>query len=127
MDARLSLKRGGWYGMTMLPGYGNGPYSTPIRVDNLTPRGNRKFELIFLNLGYAAGVQNFSSTFRTLKRGAEFIIAEQEGTPDRGYIFQNLTPDWLDRNIGPGSGKHFLHDNGSPNEQHLLNAAATSY
>jgi hypothetical protein len=113
--------------MTMLPGYGTLPYTTPIRVDALSPLGNRRFELVFLNLGYAAGVQNFKSTFRTLKRGPGFLMAEQEGMPERGYLFQNLTREWLDKNIGSGSGELYLHDDESPNEQRLLESAATAY
>ncbi|WP_296720955.1 hypothetical protein [Erythrobacter sp.] len=112
--------------MTMLPGYGTVPYVTPIRVDALSPLGNRRFELVFLNLGYAAGVQGFQSTFRTLKRGPGFLMAEQESMPERGYLFQNLTRDWLDKNIGSGSGDRYLHDDESPNEQRLLEAAATA-
>lgn len=127
MDERLSLERGGWYAMTMMPGYGDVPYTTPIRVDELSPRGNRRFDLVFLNLGYAAGIQGFTSTFRTLKRGPGFIMAEQDGSPDRGYVFQNLTRDWLDRNLGQGSGERFLRDDGSPQEQNLLNAMTTSH
>lgn len=127
MDTRLSLRRGGWYAMTMLPGYGNGPYVTPIRIDDLMPLGNRTFELIFLNLGYAAGVQGFRSTFRTLKRGPGFILAEQDDTPERGYIFQNLTRDWLERNLGPGSGMRFLYDDDSPNAERLIQSGASSH
>lgn len=124
MDAKLRLERGSWYGMTMLPGYASVPYTTPIRVDAISPRGNRRFDLIFLNLGYAAGVQSFTSTFLTLKRAPGFLMAEQIGMPERGYLFQSLTRGWLDKNMGPGSGDVYLHDDGTPNEQQLLHVAA---
>jgi len=52
---RLTLERGTWYGLTMYPGYGDGPYHSPIRVDDIKPQGQRLFKLSFLNLGYAAG------------------------------------------------------------------------
>jgi hypothetical protein len=127
MDERLTFERRCWYAMTMLPGYGDDPYVSPVRVDDVTPRGSRMFELTFLNLGYAAGVQGFKSIFRTLKRGRGFILAEQLGKAERGYIFQNLTPDWLEKNLGPGSAERFLSDDGSPNERRLLASAATPY
>lgn len=94
-EARFTLQRGQWYGLTMFPGYADAPYHSPIRVDAVTPLGNRCFELRFLNLPYAAGVRDFGMRLRTLRRARNHIIAEDTEGGDRTYVVCALTPGWM--------------------------------
>ena len=97
---RMSLQREGLYGWTMYPGYGGDPYFSPIMVYEITPLGRRTFELTFLNMFYAAGVQRMTYLLRTLRREENYIIAEElrnQKTTDRVAILEPLSRRWLRR------------------------------
>ena len=99
---RLTLERGHIYGWTMYPGYFDGPYRSPIRVDSIEPLGQRTYKIMFLNMFYAAGVQHMGYTLRTLRREATYIAAEQvesgEAT-DRIVIIERMSTRWMDENV----------------------------
>lgn len=98
---RLTLEVDKIYGMTMYPGYGDGPYRTPIQVLSVVPHGQRTYELSFLNIFYAAGVQGMTYRLKTLKREAYFIAAEEskQGGSDRMLIIEAMSKNWIRDNI----------------------------
>ena len=87
---RMTLERGQWYAWTMYPGYGDEPYYSPILVRDIEPLADRQFRLDFLNLAYAAGVQNMSCDLKTVKREATYLVAVRPDT-DRTIIIEPLT------------------------------------
>lgn len=95
--ARLNLESDQIYGMTMYPGYGGGPYRTPIQVLSIQSLGQRTYELFFLNIFYAAGVQGMSYRLRTLKREADYIAAEvgPQDVSDRMVVIERMTKGWI--------------------------------
>lgn len=96
-QARLTLEADQIYGMTMYPGYGGGPYRTPIQILSLKPLGQRTYELFFLNIFYAVGVQGMSYRLRTLKREADYIAAEvgPQDVSDRMVVIERMTKGWI--------------------------------
>lgn len=67
--AGLHIQAGHWYAWQMLPGYGDSvPYFSPIFVHSvvLSPTNPNILDVHFLNLLYAAGVQDFHMTLRPL-------------------------------------------------------------
>ena len=126
-DDRFTLVRGHWYGMSMFPGYGDCPYHSPIRVDGIFPLGNRKFELRFLNLGYAAGVQDFAKELRTLRRCQSHIVADETEVRDRTYLIVHFTPSWLGTHWPATRGGRYFDDAGDPNDEALLRLVAAAY
>jgi len=94
-DAAFSLAEGGWYGVSMFPGYADAPYHSPIRVNRIEQLDPHRFELDFLNLAYAAGVQQFSLEFEIVKTAPGFLASEPKGQLDRLYIFAKLTSSWM--------------------------------
>lgn len=96
---RLTLERQSVYGWTMYPGYGGGPYRSPIIALEVIPLGGRTLELSFLNVFYAAGVQEMNFRLRTLKRERCFYIAEVieiDGPADRAVVIEPMTPQWIE-------------------------------
>lgn len=94
----LTLEPRQIYSWTMYPGYSDCPYRSPILVHQVEPIGDRRFDLSFLNIFYAAGVQNTVYRLRTLRREEKFIIAEQlEGglKTERVVIIEPMTRAWL--------------------------------
>lgn len=84
----------------MYPGYGDRPYRSPITVHEIRPLGLRRFDLQFLNIFYAAGVQNMRYRLRTLRRERTYLVAEQidelDGKlSDRVVMIERLTRDWV--------------------------------
>jgi hypothetical protein len=92
---RFTLERGQWFGLSMFPGYADAPYHSPIRVDAVKPLGDGCMELKFLNLGYAAGVRDFTRRFRILRRGSAHIVLEATERPDRTYVICALNRSWI--------------------------------
>ena len=117
---RFTLERGSWYGLTMYPGYGDEPYHSPIRIDELVPLGQRRFELRFLNLGYAQGVQNFHKVLRTLRRANSHLVAEETEVEDRTYVIMALTPGWMSANLGNVKIQRLFDQSGQPIPSALL-------
>lgn len=111
----------------MYPGYGDAPYHSPIRVDAVLPLGHRTFDLSFLNLGYAAGVQDFKKCLRTLKRVPSHQVCEEADNPERSVILTTLNPAWMHTHFpGLGDARRFFDETGQPKERALLSLAATA-
>ncbi len=70
MDAKaenkLKLETNKWYSWQMLPGYGRGPYFSPIKIYGFQVREENIIELNFHNACYAQGVQSFCLTMKIL-------------------------------------------------------------
>lgn len=120
---RLTLTRGCWYGLTMFPGYFDCPYHSPIRVDAVEPLGSREFELRFLNLGYAAGVEGFVKRLRTLRRTHSHLVAEETQVHDRTYVIVKFDQHWLDAHWPQEATSRFFNSAGHPDEAALLRLA----
>ena len=97
-ETRITLLPEQLYGWTMYPGYSDEPYRSPILVYSVQPLGGRTFELNFLNILYASGVQRMSYRLRTLRREQTYLILEQisDGGPtERSVIIEELTRSWM--------------------------------
>ena len=122
-DKRFTLERGRWYGLTMFPGYMDYPYHSPIRVDAITPLGQRCFRLGFLNLAYAAGVQNFQNVLRTLRRCSTHIVAEETEVADRTYVIVVLNQAWFAQQFPNLPTASFFDGAGQPLDNELRGLA----
>jgi hypothetical protein len=107
----------------MFPGYGDCPYHSPVRVDAIAPLGGRQLDLVFLNLGYAAGVQTFRKRLRTIRRSDSHIVFEQTDVPDRTLVFAQLGRAWLERHFPHLPCERFFDPDGEPCEDALLRLA----
>ena len=123
-DGRFTLEPGGWYGLTMFPGYVDCPYHSPIRVDEIRPLGGRYFDLKFLNLRYAIGVQDFQKHLKTLRRAKSHIIAEDTEVADRTYVITKLNKSWLRTHEPQLNPDRFFDRDGDPIERFLLDSSA---
>lgn len=83
----------------MFPGYVDAPYHSPIIVRAIRPQGDRHFELDFVNIGYAAGVQRAQVSLRTLNRGVSHLAAHRAEGLDRTYLFMAMNRAWLQMHI----------------------------
>jgi hypothetical protein len=99
----FTLEPGGWYAMTMYPGYTDEPYRSPIEVHRFEALGGRTFDLTFYNVGYAQGVQMMDKRFRTLQRYPGALITAELAGP-RTTIFEKLTAEWVSA-FTPGFGR----------------------
>lgn len=124
---RFTLIPSHWFGLTMFPGYVDCPYHSPIRVDAIESLGNRMFQLRFLNLGYAAGVQDFSKRLRTLRRTQTHLVAEETEVEDRTYVLVSLNPAWLRRHFPELNSEEFFDVQGMPRDVQLLRLAAAAF
>jgi hypothetical protein len=123
MQHRFTLIRSQWYGLTMLPGYGAGPYHSPIRVDHIAPAGQGRFDVHFLNLAYASGMHQFQCRWRTLKRGSTYLVAEDPEQPDRCYLVQPLTHAWMRSNYPQLDAAGYFDEFGTPADEALMRLA----
>lgn len=83
-----------WYALTMYPGYGDQPYRSPVQVHDVRTLSGRRLELRYWDVGYAAGVQDFSRVFRTLQRSKGSIVMHEVPNASRITIFEPLTAAW---------------------------------
>lgn len=118
---RLTLIPKRFFGWTMYPGYAGGPFLSPIQVKTITPLDGRTYDLDFLCIGYAAGVQDMTYRLRTMRRESEFLVAEQlqdDQPTDRIVIIENLTRKWMKRCLPnwPGGPDCFFDAQGQPLE-----------
>ena len=100
MNERLTLWPGQWYGLTMWPGYGDGPYHSPILVREVRVRGQRRFNLLFVNAAYAAGVQEMAYELETLVRSSRYLLAKLP-EDDRSVAIVPLNRAWFSAHM-PG-------------------------
>lgn len=118
-DPRLTLECQMVYGWTMYPGYFDYPYRSPIIVDEIVPRGGKTFDLKFINILYAAGVQEMTYRLRTLRRERTFHVAETieyNGRAERVVIIEPMTRAWIEE-LAPtwiAQAETLFDDSGQP-------------
>lgn len=112
---RFTLKPGGWYALAMFPGYIDEPYHSPIRVDAIDLNSNTEtIQLKFLNLAYAAGVQDFEIVGRILGWGPEWLAFARLDMPERLYAISGLTDSWMERHFPHIDRSGLFDDRGAP-------------
>lgn len=130
MGERLTLSPRTFYGWTMYPGYFDTPYLSPIEVRHIRPLGQRRFDLGFLNVLYAAGVQAMEYRLRTLRREESFMIAEcVEGDRPSGrvVVIEPFSPSWCVRVESLAGAIDRLFDgNGLPKRDAVYQLLASS-
>ena len=124
---RFTLVPGQWFALTMFPGYGDCPYHSPIRVDSIAPIPDRCFEVEYLNLGYAAGVQGMRKRWRTVRRVESHIIAEEASGGERSYVITKFNSSWFVRHFENLNASDFFDSTGEPIERALLGLAKTAW
>lgn len=95
----MKIERGQWYGWQMLPGYGAGPYFSPVYIQAVKtwPSRPNRLGLHFFNANYAPGVQDFAEDLRLMFVAEAYVVARLAGSPDRTAIVYALSEEWLER------------------------------
>lgn len=74
---------------------------SPIRVDQITPNGGRKFSLAFYHANYPEGVRDKVYDLQTLERNSFFILARSTShDPGRLMLIHTITAGWLRQHFG---------------------------
>jgi hypothetical protein len=102
---KLNLVPDRWYAWQMIPGYVGErsiPYCSPIFVQRVVPKktGKSILGIDFVNVLYAAGVQDFSLDIRILKHCADYLVAEllyDGDAPDRVAVISHIEFGWIER------------------------------
>ena len=100
---RLSLEPGHWYAAELLgEEFGDEIRSySPIRVEEIRPRGGRRFSLAFYHANYPEGVRDKVYELETIERNATFILARsREHSPSRLMLIYTVTRAWLQEHFG---------------------------
>lgn len=100
---RLSLEPGHWYAVEFLGAeFGSEIRSySPIRVEEIAPRGGRKFLLAFYHANYPEGVRSKVYELETLERNATFILTRcASHSPTRLLLIYAISSAWLSERFG---------------------------
>ena len=99
----MTLKPGHWYAAELIgEEFGSEIRSySPIRVDEVRPRGGRGFSLAFYHANYPEGVRDKVYELETIERTATFILARlREHSPSRLMLIYPVTSAWLREHFG---------------------------
>ena len=100
---RFALEKHRWYAAEIIGeefGAEIRSYS-PIRVDGITPKGGREFELQFYHANYPEGVRDKVYELQTLERNKNFILARSSShNPVRWFVIYSITLEWLHKHFG---------------------------
>jgi hypothetical protein len=100
---RLSLEPGHWYAVELLgEEFGDEIRSySPIRVEEVAPRGGHRFTLAFYHANYPDGVRSKVYELETLERNATFILARSAShSPSRLMLIHTIRRAWLKEHFG---------------------------
>ncbi len=100
---RLSLEPGHWYAMELLgEEFGTEMRSySPARVEEIAPKGGRKFSLAFYQANYPEGVRDKVYELETIERNGAFILARSlSHSPVRLMLIYPMTSAWLREHFG---------------------------
>ncbi len=100
---RMSLEPGYWYAMELLgEEFGDEIRSySPIRVEEITAHGGRRFSLAFYHANYPEGVRSKAYELETLERNRAFILARSAShRPIRLLLIHTVTRAWLKEHFG---------------------------
>lgn len=130
-EVRLTLRPGRYYGWTMYPGYFDRPYRSPVRIEHVDAREEGVFELSFLNIFYAAGVQRMGYLLRPLRWEKTYLMAEQlhgRSTTDRVVVIEQLDRTWIQDNVPSLSNRlnRLFDEGGNLVEGEFLRLLATA-
>lgn len=95
---RFTLQRSHWYAAELIgEEFGSKIRShSPIRVDEITPKGGRNFELSFYHANYLEGARNKVYQLQTLERNRHFIFARSlSHQPSRWMLIHPVSAEWL--------------------------------
>lgn len=95
---RFSLEPNCWYAAELFSEeFGSAVRSySPIRIDRVTPKGGRKFELAFYHANYPEGVRDKVYDLETVERNRYFaIVRSVSHEPARFMLIYCVTTDWL--------------------------------
>lgn len=99
---RFTLEKNRWYAAEIIGnefGADIKSYS-PIRVEDISPKGARTFKLCFYHASYPEGVRQKDYELQTLERNQHFILAKSVShEPSRWLLIHNITPNWLNRHF----------------------------
>lgn len=74
---------------------------SPIRAEEITPKGGRKFSLAFYHANYPEGVRSKVYELETIERNAAFILARSlSHSPVRLLLIYTITSTWLREHFG---------------------------
>jgi hypothetical protein len=94
-NARFTLAADRWYALTLIPENGGKFYNSPILVRFVRALPDARLEIRFLDLAYAAGVQEKRKRFRILRRATSHLLLEDAEVEGRSYVIVSLTEPWL--------------------------------
>lgn len=105
---RFTLKRSHWYAAEIIgEEFGSKIRSrSPIRVEEITPKGGRNFELSFYHANYPEGTRNKVYQLQTLERNRHFIFAQSRShQPIRWMLIHSVTVEWLQTHFSISIGE----------------------
>jgi len=74
---------------------------SPIRVEEVTPKGGRRFSLAFYHANYPEGVRSKVCELETLEQSRVFVLAcSVSHTPTRLVLIYSVTRRWLAEHFG---------------------------
>lgn len=100
---RFTLQKHRWYAAEIIgEEFGAEIRSfSPIRVEDIAPKGDRKFELHFYHANYPEGVRDKVYELQTLERNKNFILARSSSLhPVRWFLIYPVTLEWLNKHFG---------------------------
>lgn len=100
--ARFRLQQRRWYAAEIIgEEFGREIRSySPIRVERVTPKGGRTFEVSFYHANYPEGVRQKEYELLTLERNNVFILARSTShQPVRWFLIHEVTFEWLERHF----------------------------
>lgn len=100
---RFSLQKNCWYAAEIIgEEFGSEIRSySPIRVEKITLKGTRKFDLNFYHANYTEGVRDKVYEFQTVERNKHFVLARSTSDqPVRWFLIYAISSDWLNKHFG---------------------------
>ena len=100
---RFRLEPRRWYAAELLgEEFGSEIRSySPIRVEEIRPKGGRRFSLTFYHANYPEGVRSKVYELETIERSVTFILARsRQHSPARLMLIYSVTSAWLREHCG---------------------------
>jgi hypothetical protein len=102
-DGQTYARTRNWYAAELLgEEFGSEIRSySPIKVEEVTPRGGRRFSLAFYHATYPEGVRDKVYDLEALERNATFLLARSTShRPARLLLIYTVTSAWLNEHFG---------------------------
>jgi hypothetical protein len=103
--SRFTLEHGKWYACQFFGDFFKGFEAqcsyAPIKVEEVRPMGNRKYELHFYHANYPAGVKDKVYELQTIERGQSFILAKTTEKEDPRFLrITTISAEWISKHFG---------------------------